>query len=159
MSTQLTPGSAAPEFDLATDGGGRVRLSDLGGGPAIVYFYPRDDTSGCTRQAIAFSGLRPRFDAIGARIVGISADSPARHDAFKNKHGLTIQLASDADGSVLEAYGVWVEKSMYGRRYMGIERSTFLIDASGTIARVWRKVRVRGHAEEVLEAARRIRAG
>jgi thioredoxin-dependent peroxiredoxin len=133
-----------------------VRLSDLRGAPAVVYVYPKDDTSGCTKEAIAFSALKTEFDAIGAIIIGISADSPKKHDAFKAKHGLAIQLGSDEHRSALEAYGVWVEKSMYGRRYMGIERATFLIDATGKIARVWRKVRVPGHAEQVLEAAQRL---
>jgi len=154
MGNELQESQKAPEFDLPGDGGVRIRLADLRGTAAVVYFYPKDDTSGCTKEAIAFSQLKGEFEAAGARIVGISADPPAKHDAFKTKHDLTISLASDEEKEVLEAYGVWVEKSMYGRRYMGIERSTFLIDKTGTIARIWRKVRVPGHAEQVLEAVK-----
>ena len=158
MSIELQEGQKAPDFELPGDGGSTLRLSDLKGGPAVVYFYPRDDTSGCTKEAIAFSQLKDEFEAAGATIIGISADPPAKHDAFKAKHDLTIALASDEDKSVLESYGVWVEKSMYGRRYMGIERSTFLIDAGGAIARIWRKVRVPGHADEVLEAVKSLKS-
>jgi peroxiredoxin Q/BCP len=154
MSEPLAEGVPAPEFDLPGDGGGRIRLSAFRGSPVVVYFYPKNDTSGCTREAIAFSQLKPQFDAAAVTVIGVSADPPAKHDAFKKKHDLSIRLASDEAKSVLEAYGVWVEKSMYGRRYMGIERSTFLIDGSGSIARIWRKVRVPGHGEAVLAAAK-----
>jgi peroxiredoxin Q/BCP len=154
MGGILTQGDAAPEFDLPTDGGGRIRLSDLKGARAVVYFYPKDDTSGCTREAIAFTGLKDAFAAQGVRIIGISADSPAMHDRFKAKHGLSITLAADEERGALEAYGVWVEKSMYGRKYMGIERATFLVGADGRIERAWRKVKVPGHAEDVLAAVR-----
>lgn len=148
----LVEGDQAPDFELSTDGGGSVSLSSLRGNPVVIYFYPKDDTSGCTKEAIAFSGLADDFAAAGAEIIGISPDSVASHDRFKAKHDLTVKLASDPDKTVLNAYGVWVEKSMYGRKYMGVERSTFLLDSKGHIAQVWRKVRVPGHAEKVLEA-------
>lgn len=148
----LVEGDQAPDFELSTDGGGSVSLSSLRGSPVVIYFYPKDDTSGCTKEAIAFSGLADDFAAAGAEIIGISPDSVASHDRFKAKHDLTVKLASDPDKTVLNAYGVWVEKSMYGRKYMGVERSTFIVDGKGNIAQVWRKVRVPGHAEKVLEA-------
>lgn len=154
MSEELTQGMEAPDFDLATDGGGRIALASLRGHPAVVYFYPKDDTSGCTREAIAFTEHKDEFDRIGAAIVGISADPPAQHDAFKEKYDLGITLASDEDRDAIEAYGVWVEKNRYGRTYMGIQRATFLVDADGRIARIWRDVKVDGHAEQVLEAAK-----
>lgn len=146
-------GDVAPGFDLPADGGGRISLPDLRGRVAVVYFYPKDDTSGCTKEALDFSRAKPDFDAIGVPVVGISPDGVRKHDRFKEKHGLDIVLASDEDHRASEAYGVWVEKSMYGRKYMGIERSTFLIDREGNIARAWRKVKVPGHVEEVLAAA------
>jgi peroxiredoxin Q/BCP len=152
--TELNEGSPAPDFDLPTDGGGTVRLSDMKGHPSVVYFYPKDDTPGCTKEAIAFSQLKGEFDALNVKIVGISPDTSARHDKFKTKYDLTITLAADTQTDIAETYGVWTEKSMYGRKYMGIERSTFLIDAEGKIARIWRGVKVPGHAEEVLQAAR-----
>jgi len=145
-------GSKAPNFSLATDGGGKVTLKDLLGKPIVLYFYPKDDTSGCTRQAIAFTELMPKFKRLGASVIGVSKDSVDSHDKFKNKHDLAVVLASDPEGKTVESYGCWVEKSMYGRKYMGIDRATFLIDAKGKISRVWRKVKVPGHAEEVLEA-------
>jgi thioredoxin-dependent peroxiredoxin len=149
----LDAGQPAPDFDLPTDGGGRVRLADFKGGPMVLYFYPRDDTSGCTKEAQDFAGAWPEFEAAGIRLVGISKDSTASHDKFKAKFGLPFPLASDEAGGVVEAYGAWVEKSMYGRKYMGIDRSTFLIDGEGTVRRVWRKVAVPGHVAEVLAAA------
>ena len=152
--TTLTPGDAAPDFTLPRDGGGEVSLSDLKGQAVVLYFYPRDDTSGCTKEAIAFTGLLPEFEAAGAVVLGVSKDSVAKHDKFRDKHGLGVILLSDEDGDVCERYGVWKEKNMYGKTYMGIERSTFLIDRDGRIARVWPKVKVPGHAEEVLEAVR-----
>lgn len=145
-------GQTAPDFNLATDGGGEVTLSNLKGQPVVVYFYPKDDTSGCTKEAIAFSALIDKFDALNTTIVGISPDSVAKHDKFIAKHDLKVRLAADEDKSAAEAYGVWVEKSMYGKTYMGVERSTFLIDADGKVAKIWRKVKVPGHAEAVLEA-------
>ena len=144
----------APDFTLPRDGGDSVTLSALRPGPVVLFFYPRDDTSGCTKESIAFSGLKPEFDAAGVTVLGISKDSVASHEKFRDKHGLAVPLLSDAEATVCEDYGVWKEKAMYGKKFMGIERSTFLIDGEGRIARVWRKVKVPGHAEEVLEAAR-----
>ncbi|RKF16874.1 peroxiredoxin [Roseovarius spongiae] len=144
----------APDFTLPRDGGGEIRLSALRPAPVVLFFYPRDDTSGCTREALEFTALLPEFEAAGALVLGISADSVAKHDKFKAKHGLAMPLLSDADAKTCEAYGVWVEKKMYGKTFHGIERSTFLIDGDGRIARVWRKVKVPGHAEEALEAVR-----
>src|SRR5208283_3316915 len=138
----------APDFTLPTAGGGETRLAALAGKPVVVYFYPKDDTSGCTAEAIAFSGLMPEFDAAGAVVIGVSPDSAASHDRFKTKHNLVVALAADTGRSAIEAYGAWKEKSMYGRKYFGVERSTFLIDRNGRIAKVWRKVKVPGHAEE-----------
>lgn len=144
----------APDVTLPRDGGDAVHLAALRGAPVVLFFYPRDDTSGCTREAVAFSGLKAEFDALGAQVFGISKDSVASHEKFRDKHGLTVPLLSDEDGDACERFGVWKEKSMYGKTFMGIERSTFLIDAEGRIAREWRKVKVPGHAEEVLEAVR-----
>jgi peroxiredoxin Q/BCP len=152
MTKALSVGDKAPPFTLPSDGGGKVSLKDLLGNPVVLYFYPKDDTSGCTREAIDFTGLLPKFRRKGATIVGVSKDTVAAHDKFKTKHKLGVVLGSDVDGKVVEAYGCWVEKSMYGRKYMGIERATFLIDAKGKISRIWRKVKVPGHAEEVLAA-------
>ncbi|WP_159585857.1 peroxiredoxin [Chelativorans xinjiangense] len=146
--------SEAPDFELPRDGGGSLRLSELHGKPVVLYFYPKDDTSGCTAQAIDFSARKAEFDALGVAIVGMSPDSQKSHDKFKAKHGLTIDLVSDPEKKVLEAYGVWVEKSMYGRKYMGVERTTFLIAPDGRVAQVWRKVKVPGHVDAVLEAAK-----
>jgi peroxiredoxin Q/BCP len=144
----------APDFDLATDGGGRIALSDLRGKNVVVYFYPKDDTSGCTLEAIDFTKSAKAFAKANTVVVGISPDTGKSHDKFKAKHGLGITLAADPEKAAIEAYGVWAEKSMYGRKYMGVERSTFLIDADGRIAREWRKLKVPGHVEEVLEAAK-----
>lgn len=153
MST-MTAGMPAPDFTLPANGGTTVSLADLRGSFVILYFYPKDDTAGCTTEALDFTRLRPEFDRLGAVLVGMSPDSAKRHDRFAEKHGLALTLASDETLETLKAYGVWVEKSMYGRKYMGVERTTLLIDHDGIIARVWPKVRVRGHAEEVLEAVR-----
>lgn len=142
----------APDFDLPRDGGGSLCLSGLRGKSVVLFFYPKDDTSGCTQEAIEFSGLKVEFAAAGAVLVGMSPDSARKHDKFKAKHGLTVDLVSDENKETLEAYGVWTEKSMYGRKYMGVERSTFLIDPEGKIAKVWRKVKVPGHARSVLDA-------
>ena len=144
----------APDFTRPRDGGGTLTLSDLRGSAVVLFFYPRDDTPGCTRESIGFSDRLQEFADAGARVIGISRDSVARHDRFVAKHGLKVALLSDEDGSVCEAWGVWVEKKNYGRAYMGIERSTFLIGPDGRIARVWRKVRVAGHVEAVLDAVR-----
>ena len=154
MAKELAEGDPAPDFELMIDGGGRAHLKDLKGKPVVVYFYPKDDTSGCTAEAIAFNGLRAKFAAAGATVIGVSPDSAASHDKFKLKHDLKIALAADPERSAIEAYGVWKEKSMYGRKYFGVERSTFLIRPDGRIARVWRKVKVPGHADEVLAAVK-----
>jgi len=148
----VAAGDKAPSFSMPTDGGGRVASKDLKGKPVVLYFYPKDDTSGCTAQACAFRDALPNFSKVDATIIGVSRDPVASHDKFKKKFGLTFPLASDEDGTVSEAYGTWVEKSMYGRKYMGIERSTFLIDGKGVVQKVWRKVKVPGHAEDVLKA-------
>ena len=153
MSKQLAVGDKAPDFKLPGDGGSEISLSALKGGKVVLYFYPKDDTSGCTKEAIAFNGLRKSFEKAGAVIIGVSPDSPKSHDKFKDKYDLDFPLASDETKSMLSDYGVWVEKSMYGRKYMGVERSTFLIDGKGKIAALWTKVKVDGHAEEVLKAA------
>jgi thioredoxin-dependent peroxiredoxin len=142
----------APDFSLPRDGGGTAALSDFGGRTVVLYFYPKDDTSGCTKQAVGFSERLPEFEAAGAVVIGVSKDSVASHERFKAKHGLGLVLLSDEDGDTAERYGVWGEKSMYGRTYMGIDRATFLIDGAGTVRRVWRKVKVPGHVDEVLEA-------
>ncbi|WP_371224544.1 peroxiredoxin [Roseovarius sp. 2305UL8-3] len=144
----------APDFTLPRDGGDEITLSALRPGAVVLFFYPRDDTSGCTKEAIAFTGLTSEFEAAGVTILGISKDSVAKHDKFRDKHSLGVALLSDEHGDVCERYGVWKEKSMYGKKFMGIERSTFLIDGEGKIVRIWPKVKVPGHAEEVLEAAR-----
>lgn len=149
----LQEGNQAPDFTLARDGGGTLSLAELAGRKIVLYAYPKDDTTGCTKEAIAFNGLREAFAAARTDIIGLSPDSVKSHDKFKTKHGLQFPLIADEARSLLEAYGLWVEKSMYGRSYMGVERSTILIDQHGTIARIWRKVKVDGHAEEVLAAA------
>jgi thioredoxin-dependent peroxiredoxin len=149
----LGVGGRAPDFTLLTDSGGEVSLKALEGKIVVLYFYPKDDTPGCTTEACAFRDQLPDFARVKATIIGISKDSVASHDKFKAKFKLPFPLASDADGKVCEAYGVWAEKSMYGKKYMGIERSTFLIDGNGVIRNVWRKVKVDGHADEVLQAA------
>jgi peroxiredoxin Q/BCP len=153
-SHDLAEGAPVPSFDLPLDTGGRVSSESLRGRPFVLYFYPKDDTSGCTKEAVAFSQLYDAFRALGVEVIGVSRDSLASHTKFRAKHGLAVPLASDEDGQVCEAFGVWVEKSMYGKTYMGIDRSTFLIGPDGRIARIWRKVKVPGHAEEVLEAAK-----
>ena len=146
-------GQPAPDFTLPVTGGGDVTLSALQGSPVVLFFYPRDDTPGCTKESIGFSAHLEDFKAAGAQVFGISRDTMAKHDKFAAKHDLTVPLLSDENGQVCEDYGVWKEKSMYGRKFMGIERTTVLIDAEGKVARIWPKVKVPGHAEEVLEAA------
>ncbi|THD84204.1 peroxiredoxin [Aliigemmobacter aestuarii] len=147
-------GDLAPDFTLPRDGGGDITLSAHRPGKVVLYFYPKDDTPGCTTEALDFTARAADFAAAGTTVIGISKDSVKAHDKFCKKHGLGIALASDEAGHTCEDYGVWVEKSMYGKTYMGIDRSTFLIDGEGRIARIWRKVSVKGHADEVLEAAR-----
>ena len=154
MERELAEGAKAPAFTLPRDDGTRVSLKDFKGRNLVLYFYPKADTSGCTKEAIAFSGLKTAFARAGTDILGVSADPVAAQEKFKAKHKLTIGLASDETRKMLADYGAWGEKSMYGRKYMGIFRKTFLIDGDGRIARIWPKVKVSGHAEEVLEAAR-----
>lgn len=151
-------GAPAPDFSLPADGGRTVSLSELRGRTVVLYLYPKDDTSGCTKEAIGFSERVADFAAAGAVVLGLSKDSPASHDRFREKHGLAVTLLSDETGETVEAYGAWVEKSMYGRRYMGVDRSTFLIDGDGVLRRAWRKVKVPGHVDEVLAAARELGA-
>lgn len=150
----LREGDAAPSFDLPGSGGKRITLNSFSGKKVALYFYPKDDTSGCTKEAIEFNALRDKFAQAGAVIVGLSPDSAAKHDKFRAKYELELPLASDETKETLQAYGVWVEKSMYGRKYLGVERSTFLIGKDGRIAKIWRKVKVPGHAEAVLAAAK-----
>lgn len=150
----VNEGDKAPDFSLPTDGGGSVSLKDLKGKAVVLYFYPKDSTPGCTKEACGFRDLMPDFSKVDAEIIGVSKDSVKRHDNFKAKYELPFRLASDEDGDVCERYGVWVEKSMYGKKFMGIERATFLIDAKGKVRKVWRKVKVSGHVEEVLEATK-----
>ena len=147
-------GDKAPEFELPTDAGQTIKLSRLNGKPVVLYFYPKDDTSGCTLEAKDFTRLAPDFHKAGVEVIGVSPDSAESHAKFRKKYDLAISLAADTDKAVANAYGVWAEKSMYGRKYMGVERSTFLIDKQGRIAKSWRKVKVAGHAEEVLAAAK-----
>jgi peroxiredoxin Q/BCP len=151
MSVEL--GKKAPDFTLPTDGGGNLTLSQLRGKKVVLYFYPKDDTSGCTAEACGFRDSAPDYGGADAVVIGVSKDSAASHDKFKKKHGLPFVLASDTGGQVCEKYGVWVEKSMYGRKYMGIERATYLIDKEGVVRGIWRKVKVPGHVAEVLKAA------
>ena len=153
MADPLQTGAPAPDFHLPRDGGG-VTLARYAGRALVLYFYPKDDTSGCTREATDFNALMPAFRDAGAEILGVSPDSARSHDAFRAKHGLEIELGSDESKAVCEAYGVWQEKSMYGRKYMGVERTTFLIGPDGRIAEIWPKVSVKGHAEAVLAAVR-----
>ncbi len=148
----LKEGDPAPAFDLPSDGGGRAGLKAVRGRWVVLYFYPKDDTEGCTIEAREFTALAAEFGHAGAVVIGISPDSPKSHDRFKAKHELDLLLASDEEKTAAMAYGVWVEKSMYGRKFMGVERATFLISPKGKIVRIWRKVSARGHAEEVLAA-------
>ncbi|MEK9970666.1 MAG: peroxiredoxin [Ferrovibrio sp.] len=149
-------GDKAPAFSLPTDGGGKLSLADLKGKPVVLYFYPKDDTTGCTRESIDLSVAKAEFVNLGVVVIGVSRDSVASHDKFKTKHKLKLALGADESGKVTESYGVWVEKSLYGRKYMGIERATFLIDRVGKIAAVWRKVKVDGHADAVLKAVQAV---
>ncbi len=149
-------GDKAPDFDLPTDTG-RVSLAALKGRTVVLFFYPKDDTPGCTTESIGFSQAKADFEAAGAAVVGVSKDTAVKHGKFRAKHDLTVELGSDADSDVIERYGAWVQKKLYGREYMGIDRSTFLIDGEGVVRRAWRKVKVPGHVEQVLEAARALR--
>ncbi len=146
----IAEGKKAPDLKLPNGSGEIVQLSKLKGAPVVLYFYPKDDTKGCTAEALDFTAMIEDFHDCGARVIGISPDSVARHAKFADKHGLAVELLSDEDKKVLQGYGVWVEKSMYGRKYMGVERTTLLVDEKGKISRIWRKVKVNGHAKEVL---------
>jgi thioredoxin-dependent peroxiredoxin len=150
----LEPGTKAPDFDLPSDLGGSIKLSKLKGKPVVVYFYPKDDTPGCTTEAKDFSCLIDDFKKAGATVIGISPEDIASKAKFRKKHALAVHLAADAEQTASTAYGVWVEKSMYGKKYMGVERATFLVGKDGKIAQAWRKVKVPGHAEEVLQAVK-----
>lgn len=152
--SDIAVGQPAPDFTLPTDGGGSVTLSDLKGKAVVVYFYPKDDTPGCTAEAIAFTALADSFAEHDAVVIGISPDTAKAHDRFKAKYELTIVLAADAEKEAAQKYGVWVKKSRYGREYMGVERTTFLVDRDGKIAEIWNKVKVDGHAEAVLESVK-----
>ncbi len=152
--TQLAIGDKAPAFTLPADGGRIIKSADYKGKAYLLYFYPKDNTPGCTNEAIDFSTLKPEFDALNIDILGVSADSVKRHDNFKAKHNLSVTLLSDEAHKLCDAYGIWVEKKLYGRSFMGIERASFLINKQGKIAHIWRKVKVKGHANAVLEDAR-----
>lgn len=154
MSPLPAVGQKAPDFSLPADNGSTIGLANLAGKTVVLYFYPKDDTPGCTIEAIAFSNLRAAFEAVGAVVIGVSKDSVDAHCKFKGKHNLSIPLLSDESGKMLEKYGVWVEKNLYGRTYMGIDRTTFLIDRDGIVRRVWPKVKVEGHADDVLAAVK-----
>jgi len=145
-------GKKAPDFSAPTDGGGRLKLSELRGKPVVLYFYPKDDTPGCTTEACGFRDAQPDFKKLKAQVIGVSKDSAARHDKFKAKYDLNFPLVADEDGKICEKYGTWIEKSLYGRKYMGIDRATFLIDKEGVVRRIWNKVKVAGHVDEVREA-------
>ncbi len=155
--SQLEIGQQAPDFSLPVDSksGAELTLSTLNQ-PCVIYFYPKDDTPGCTKEAISFTAHKAQFDALGVKIIGISKDKVAKHDKFIDKHALNLTLVADEDGAACEAFGVWVEKNLYGRKYMGIERATFLIDKDGKVAHIWRKVKVKEHVEAVLEQAKQL---
>ncbi len=155
----IETGQTLADFSLPDDRGDRVALGDLAGRPFVLFFYPKDDTSGCTQEAVAFSALKSQFDAIGVRVLGVSPDPVTSHAKFRDKHGLVVPLLSDENRTLLEAAGVWAQKSMYGRSYMGVERTTVLVDRDGRLARIWPKVKVPGHAEEVLAAAKGLSEG
>ena len=157
MAAAPQSGDKAPAFALPSDEDGELRLADLSGSIVVLYFYPKDDTPGCTNEAKAFTAAKAQFEAEGAVVIGVSKDTVKSHGRFRQKHGLDVRLGSDVEGRTVEDYGVWVEKSMYGRSYMGIERATFLIDGGGMIRRVWRKVSVTGHVDEVLAAVRALK--
>jgi thioredoxin-dependent peroxiredoxin len=156
MEKALAPGDRAPAFKFLTDDRGEISTSSLKGHSFVLYFYPKDDTSGCTKEAIDFSAAKKKFDSAGVTVIGVSKDSINSHEKFRTKHKLKISLGSDPEIATATAYGVWLEKSMYGRKYMGMDRATFLIDAKGVIREVWRKVKVPGHVEAVLAAAREL---
>ncbi|USG59971.1 thioredoxin-dependent thiol peroxidase [Sneathiella marina] len=146
-------GNPAPDFTMSTDTAGEISLRGLAGQKFVLYFYPKDDTPGCTKEAIGFTESAAEFEKLGVQVIGVSKDTIAKHAKFRTKHNLSVLLASDEDGTTCEAFGVWVEKNMYGRKYMGIERATFLVDGEGVLRSIWRKVKVKGHVEAVLAAA------
>lgn len=154
MAQSPTEGTPAPDFTLPSDGGGTVSLQGLKGRNVVIYFYPKADTPGCTKESMDFSRLKPLFEKAKTTVIGVSADPVKAQDKFKAKHDLTIPLASDPDRQMIDRYGVWVEKQMYGKKFMGVERATFLVDRDGTIRKIWRNVKVEGHAEEVLTTAK-----
>jgi len=154
MAKELAPGDRAPAFKMATDSGDPISSAALKGRPYVLYFYPKDDTTGCTREAIDFSAARKKFEGLGTEIVGVSKDSTTSHEKFRKKHKLKIMLASDPEIKTAQAYGVWVQKTLYGRKYMGMDRATFLVDAKGVIRQIWRKVKVPDHVEAVLDTAK-----
>jgi thioredoxin-dependent peroxiredoxin len=156
MEKGLAPGDRAPAFKLMTDDRGEISTASLKGESFVLYFYPKDDTSGCTKEAIGFSEAKKKFHAAGVAVIGVSKDNLNSHQKFRTKHKLTISLGSDPELETANTYGVWIEKSMYGRKYMGMDRATFLVDAKGVIREVWRKVKVPGHVEAVLAAAREL---
>ncbi|BCW89515.1 Putative peroxiredoxin bcp [Alphaproteobacteria bacterium SO-S41] len=158
MAKALTEGDKAPAFSLDADGGAKVSLKDFAGKTLVLYFYPKDDTTACTQEAIDFSAEAAAFKKAGATVIGVSKDTVAKHDKFKKKYELKVPLGADPEGKTVEAYQSWVEKTLYGRTYMGIDRSTFLIDGKGVIRNIWRKVRVKGHVAEVLAAAKALKA-
>ena len=155
----IEEGDKIPAIELATPGGGNFALRDQIGRPFVLYFYPKDDTSGCTREAQDFSAMLPEFDALGAAVLGVSRDNPIKHQKSITKYDLTVPLATDADDKAMQAFGVWVEKQLYGKKYMGIDRSTFLFGADGKLFRSWRRVRVPGHVIDVLESVRELVRG
>ncbi len=154
MKKQLSPGDPVPAFKILTDDRGEISPAIFKGKPFVLYFYPKDDTSGCTKEAVGFSESKKKFDTLGVPIVGISKDSIASHEKFRKKHKLKISLASDPEKELAEAFGVWVQKTLYGRTYMGMDRATFLVDSQGVIRQIWRKVKVPGHVDAVLAAAK-----
>jgi peroxiredoxin Q/BCP len=154
--TDISIGTTAPDFDLPRDGGGRISLRDFRGKPLVLFFYPKDDTTGCTAESLAFTALADEFEKAGAGVIGMSPDSVKCHDRFIKKHNLAVVLASDEEKTTLEAYGVWKQKTMYGRNFMGVERTTFLVREDGTIGTIWQKVKVPGHAEIVLAAVQNL---
>jgi thioredoxin-dependent peroxiredoxin len=156
MEKALAPGDRAPTFKFQTDDRGEISTASLKGTPFVLYFYPKDDTSGCTKEAIGFSEAKKKFESTGVTVIGVSKDSLESHKKFRTKHKLKITLASDPEIETAESYGVWGEKTLYGRKYMGMERATFLVDGKGVIRQIWRKVKVPGHVEAVLAAAREL---
>lgn len=157
MADWVEPGKKAPDFTLPADDGGKVKLSSLRGQPVVLYFYPRDNTPGCTREACAFRDQKSALTRLGAKVLGVSTDSVASHEKFRDKHQLNFPLLADEDHKVAEKFGAWREKNLYGKKSMGIQRSTFLIDAAGTVAKVWKKVSVDGHDEEVIAALKELK--